>query len=213
MIAALVWICFALEQKWYRWLLTVLGLFSTLLWAAFGPQGRSTLQRWIPIFLWGRLNDQLYPHRPIPELRITQWKFAWNLALEHPGLGWGLRNFSPLYQAQMGTWLGHPHNFFLMMAAESGIPVLLGFSAIVTWILIQAIRHRQHIFSDASLPSSHRLLIFSTLLSFGSSVAFHCFDITLFDARINTLNWLLLAALAGIPRWRDPLLQDKFPAA
>jgi O-antigen ligase len=203
MIGTLIWFSFALYLRWYRWLLAGLGALGSIFWAAFGPVGRSLFQQIIPIYLWGRLNDQLYPNRPLSELRITQWQFAWQLTLEHPWLGWGLRNFSPLYKAEMGQWLGHPHNFFLMMAAETGIPVILGFSAIVAGILAQGIIHRPDNFSPSSAPSPQALLRFSTLISFLASTLFHCFDITLFDARINLLNWLLLAAISSIPDWTD----------
>jgi O-antigen ligase len=29
---------------------------------------------------------------------VTQWKFAWQMVLQRPWTGWGLRNFYPLYQ-------------------------------------------------------------------------------------------------------------------
>ncbi|MEY2977340.1 MAG: O-antigen ligase family protein [Prochlorotrichaceae cyanobacterium] len=208
MIATLVWLTFALYLRWYRWLLLAFGGLVSVFWAAFGPVGRSIFQQVIPIFFWGRLNDQLYPDRPVAELRVTQWQFAWHLTLQRPWLGWGLRNFSPLYKAEMGQWLGHPHNFFLMMTAETGIPVLLGFCAIVGWIFAQAIGSEHRIFTATSSPTASCLLRLSTLLSFGASVLFHCFDITLFDARINLLNWLLLAAITGIPAWSDAPLSD-----
>jgi len=204
MIGTLVWLTFAVYLRWYRWLLVALGALSSIFWAAFGPIGRSLFQNVIPIYLWGRLNDQLYPNRLPSELRITQWQFAWHLALEHPWLGWGLRNFSPLYKAEMGQWLGHPHNFFLMMAAETGIPVTISFIAIVTGILAQGIIRGHSIFKPSSPPTPQALLLLSTLLSFANTTLFHCFDITLFDARINLLNWLLLAAISGIQDWSDP---------
>jgi O-antigen ligase len=203
MIGTLIWFSFAVYLRWYRWLLAGLGALGSIFWAAFGPIGRSLFQRIIPIYLWGRLNDQLYPNRLPSELRITQWQFAWDLALQHPWLGWGLRNFSPLYKAEMGQWLGHPHNFFLMMAAETGIPVTLGFSTIVTGILAQGIIRGYYIFTPSSPSSPHALLLWSTLLSFLGSTLFHCFDITLFDARINLVNWILLAAISGIADWSD----------
>lgn len=206
MIGTLIWLAFALYLRWYRWLLVALGALSSIFWAAFGPVGRSLFQQIIPIYFWGRLNDQLYPNRPPAELRITQWQFAWHLTLQHPWLGWGLRNFSPLYKAEMGRWLGHPHNFFLMMTAETGIPVTIGITAIVAGILAQGIIKGCCIFSPTSSPPPHTLLLLSTLLSFAATSLFHCFDITLFDARINLLNWLLLAAISGVQDWSDQRL-------
>jgi O-antigen ligase len=44
------------------------------------------------------------------------------MMLNRPLTGWGLRNFTPLYQAKMNVWLGHPHNIFVMLLGEIGIP-------------------------------------------------------------------------------------------
>jgi O-antigen ligase len=207
MIATLVWFAFAFYQGWYRWLFVAVGLLSSIFWAAFGSVGRSFFRQWIPLFFWGRLNDQIYQNRPVTDLRLSQWQFAWDLTRQHPWFGWGFRNFSLLYQAETGAWLGHPHNFFLMMSAEAGIPSILCLGAIVAWILIRAIVLGQGILHPDSSPSPYRLTLFSTLLAIGASILFHCFDVTLFDARINLMNWLLLAALTGIETWtEDPLM-------
>ena len=201
MIATIVWFSFALYQGWYRWLFVALGLLGSIFWAAFGSVGRSFFQEWIPRFLWGRLNDQIYQNRPLADLRVTQWQFAWDLTLQRPWFGWGLRNFSPLYKAETNAWLGHPHNFFLMMSAETGLLATLCLGAIVAWILARSIVQGQAILSSSFGTPSFPLLLFSTLLAIGASLLFHCFDITLFDARINLINWLLLAALTGIEEW------------
>src|SRR5579883_1516628 len=127
-IAILACLAYALYLGW-RWLLVGVGVvMGSTLGAAFGPSPvREWLRSVVPAFFWARLTDQLYPDRPVAELRRTQWQFAWSLAQQHPLTGWGLRNFSPIYEAQMHYFIGHPHNLVLMLAAETGLPATLLF--------------------------------------------------------------------------------------
>lgn len=204
LLTALITLAFALYNRWYLYLGLWFGGTIAIFWAAFGTWGHTLLRQWIPRFIWGRLNDQLYPDRAPADLRIHQWQFAWQLSQQHPWLGVGLRNFSPLYKAALGNWLGHPHNFFLMLSAEVGLPTLGLFLGGITYILGRAIVQNQNSLHHQPRPNTQGLLLFSTLLAFASSTLFHCFDITFFDARINVLNWFLLAAISGIKTWQEP---------
>lgn len=137
-IAVVTSLAYAVYLGW-RWLaIGVVAIASSVLLAAFGPAlWQLWLRQLVPAFFWARLTDQLYPDRPVALLRKTQWQFAWNLTQQRPWYGWGLRNFTPLYQAQMQVWLGHPHNLWLMLTAETGIPGAVLFCGWVIWILVQ----------------------------------------------------------------------------
>lgn len=201
-IALSACLAFALYLGW-RWL--VLGLVATagsVFWAAWGPPaGRERLRQVIPAFFWARLADESY-ERPLATLRSTQWQFAWEMAQQRPWLGWGLRNFTPLYKAEMGLWMGHPHNLFLMLLAEIGIPATLFFCGLVAWVMVRAIG----LLLNSSRPPGrlsyrrqrHQLLLFTYLLTFAGCIAFNIFDVTIFDIRINLLGWMLLAAISGV---------------
>ena len=192
------WCClaFALYWGWYWLVLGVTAAASTIVWAAFGPFGREWLRRVVPAYLWARLSDQLYPDRPLSSLRITQWRFAGNMARQRPWTGWGLRNFTPLYEAKMNWWLGHPHNLFLMMAAETGFLVTLLFVGIVGWIGFRAVLVLSTAFQEGG--QRERSLLFTYLVAFSSCTIFNLFDVTLYDLRVNTLSWLLLSAIWGV---------------
>jgi len=203
-IAALIGLAFALYQGW-RWLIAGVAIATgSILAAAFGP---SPVQQWlravIPVFFWARLTDQMYPDRPLPTLRQTQWQFAWSLTQQHPWLGWGLRNFTPLYQAKMHVWLGHPHDFLLMLTAETGIPFAVFFCTWVSWIVIQACQ-MLHDWTDMASSASgqqlsrDRLSFFSYLVAFLACVLCNLVDVTVFDTRLNSLGWLLLSAICGV---------------
>lgn len=217
-IAALAGLAYALYLGW-RWLLVmVAGVAGAILGAAFGPSPvRDWLRTIVPAFFWVRLTDQLYPDRPVGTLRVTQWKFAWSLAEQRPLTGWGLRNFSPLYQAQTQVFIGHPHNLPLMLVSEIGAPATLLFLFLVGWVVHQGtyLLHQQDtgpknlhlkqavpLFLDLHGSNSGRaqdsLILFSTLTAFMGGAIFSLFDITFFDVRINLLGWLLLSAICGL---------------
>jgi len=203
-IAVLACLILALYLGWY-WLVTAVGAAAlSVLWASFGPQlGRGWLRGIVPSYLWMRLSDQLYPDRPVALMRTTQWQFAWKMTLERPWLGWGLRNFTPIYEVNMQIWLGHPHNLLLMLTSETGIPATLLFCGLVGWVMAQAVRivSRGSTFVPAS-ESEHwrqdKLIIFVYLLAFGSCTLFNLLDVTVFDFRVNLLGWILLSAIWGV---------------
>ena len=100
--------------------------------------------------------------------------------------------------------MGHPHNLFLMLSAETGIPATLLLSGLVAWVLAKGILLLRH-WSITSAPESivipfyqDRLIFFSYLITFAACVLFHCLDVPIFDSRINILGWLLLAAIWGV---------------
>lgn len=192
---------FAIYQGW-RWLVAgVCAIASTILLAAFAPSPINKLLRTVvPTFFWARLTDQLYPNRPIPLLRTTQWQFAWSLTQQRPLTGWGLRNFTSLYQNQMHVWLGHPHNFFLMLSAETGIAAIF-FCGWVGWILFQSmkiLRNWQFKATTSHRQAADKIIFFSYLMAFFTCILFNLVDVTIFDLRLNTFGWLLLSAIAGV---------------
>ncbi len=202
-IAVFACLAYAVYLGW-RWLLVGVGVVvSSALGAAFAPApGRDWLRVVVPEFFWARLTDQRYTDRPLAQLRSTQWQFAWSLTQQHPLSGWGLRNFTPLYQAQMQYFIGHPHNLLLMLTAETGIPAALLFFGLVGWIVAQGswMLYAKMPLSDAEgrTETHDRLLYFSYLVAFVGCTLFSFLDVTLFDVRINLLGWLLLSAIAGM---------------
>jgi O-antigen ligase len=95
----------------------------------------------------------------------------------------------------MNIWLGHPHNLFLMLSAETGLPATILFCALLVWIFIAGVQFLQN---SKSLDPEDRLIFFSYLVVFGAWVLFNTFDVTFFDLRLNTLSWLPIAAISGV---------------
>ena len=198
-LAVISFMAYAVYLGW-RWLVYgVTAAATAILWASFVPNfGGRQLRQIVPTFFWARLSDQMY-ERPVETLRITQWQFCWNLIKERPWFGWGLRNFTSLYEAKMGFWFGHPHNLFLMLSAEAGIIATLLLIGIVGLIMTQAVK----LLITWSYNDS-KLLFFSYLVAFTSCILFNLFDVTIFDLRVNTINWILLAAISGVVTVKSP---------
>ncbi len=214
-IAIITLLAFALYRGWYWVMVPVIGAITAVLLAAFGPASplQNGLRQVIPAYVWARLNDQLFP-QPTNLLRTTQWKFALHLTQQRPLTGWGLRNFTPLYEAHTQLWLGHPHNLLLMVSAEAGVPAALLLFGLVGWMLTKATRllwswslSRRN--SAASDPVSwrmrrDRLILFSYLIAFLNCTLFHTLDVPLFDGTVNFLGWLLLAGITGLVYRHNP---------
>ncbi|MEP0815824.1 MULTISPECIES: O-antigen ligase [Trichocoleus] len=199
-LAGLACLTYALYLGW-RWLVIAVGIAVTGIGgAAFGPAViKAPLRLIVPAFLWARLSDELYPNRPVATLRATQWQFAWSLAEQRPFTGWGLRNFTPLYQAKWQVFMGHPHSLPLMLMAETGVFATLLLVGLVGWMVYRGVRLFLS-WNPASDPlqQSDRLILFTYLVAFLACSLFNLFDVTLFDIRINVLGWLLLAAICGL---------------
>ncbi|QIZ69643.1 O-antigen ligase family protein [Oxynema aestuarii] len=212
-IAVLAGLAFALYHGWRALVAIVVAASSAVLGSAFAPDpvGRG-LRAIVPAYFWLRLSDRLYPDRPVETLRITQWQFAWNMAGDRPLFGWGLRNFTELYRDQMGIWMGHPHNLFLMLAAETGFPATIALSTLVGWgyargwLLLRdwppEPPRSQPERSAGDELSDDRGIYFSYLVGFAACILFHLLDVILFDARVNILAWLLLASICGVAYYR-----------
>ncbi len=194
-IAFLSFMAFAVYLGW-RWSIYAVTVTTTaILWASFLPNlGGEWWRKIVPAFLWGRLSDQMYPDRPVETLRITQWQFCWDLIKDRPLIGWGLRNFTPLYEAKMNVWFGHPHSLFLMLAVEIGILATLLLSAIVAWVMVKGILLLQ----NWSLKNGDRTILFSYLVAFTGCILFNSVDVTIFDLRVNIITWILFSAISGI---------------
>jgi O-antigen ligase len=91
--------------------------------------------------------------------------------------------------------LGHPHNLFLMLSAETGFPSTFLFCGLLAWILITGV---QLLRKSKYINTEDRLILFSYLLAFVGWILLNTVDVTLFDFRLNAFSWLILAAICGV---------------
>ena len=195
-IALLACLVYAINRGWHILVAGVSGFATCVVLAAFAPLAFAQFfRRIVPEFLWARFNDQMYPDRPVELMRSTQWQFAWSLTQQRPWTGWGLRNFTALYQAKMQIWLGHPHNLFLMLSAETGLPATIIFCGLLAWVLFAGVKV---FIKFINYQKEDRLIFFSYLVVLGGLILFNTVDVSLFDLRLNIMFWLLLGAVSGV---------------
>ena len=127
--------------------------------------------------------------------RVGVWQIAIDLMRDRPWLGWGLGNYKLLYAtrpiSEAYPAVYHPHNFWLLLGCETGWMVTIALTLWVGWICYRTLRH----LIDGKLAPSYRAILIGYGLAFWSCIAFAMLDVTFYDARINVLNWVVLAAI------------------
>jgi O-antigen ligase len=133
--------------------------------------------------------------------RMGVWQIAIALIRERPWLGWGLGNYKFLYQQRLidpqFPYIAHPHNFWLLMASEAGIPVAIALTLLVGFICYRAVR----LIILKQLDLQTQSILLGYLFAFWGCFAFALFDVTLYDARINVLNWVILGGIYAVTQW------------
>jgi putative inorganic carbon (hco3(-)) transporter len=80
--------------------------------------------------------------------RFAHWQAAINMATAHPWLGVGFGNYEVSYNTyNLMNWqlaLGHAHNFYLNVFAETGIIGLVAYAALWLVIILLTWRVKQH---------------------------------------------------------------------
>ncbi|HEY9624997.1 MAG TPA: O-antigen ligase family protein [Crinalium sp.] len=143
--------------------------------------------------------------------RVGVWKIALELIRERPLFGWGLGNYKFLYQERLINpefpYIAHPHNFWLLLGSEGGIPLMILMTLFVGFICYQAVKQLMLRKFD---PSDSAILL-GYLFAFLGCISFALFDVTLYDARINVINWVILSAIYSFAHrtpWDDKHLDE-----
>ncbi|HEY9881017.1 MAG TPA: O-antigen ligase family protein [Leptolyngbyaceae cyanobacterium] len=132
-------------------------------------------------------------------LRVEVWRLAIKLIEQHPWIGTGLGGFRlhyVPYSIPEYDLVEHAHNFWLMLAAEIGIPLMLLFTGIVGLVCYRGVKSLM----SNPIDRASRSILLGYLLGFLGCTLFALFDVTFYDARVNVLGWLTLAAIQSIPQ-------------
>ncbi|MBD2462791.1 O-antigen ligase family protein [Oscillatoria sp. FACHB-1407] len=133
--------------------------------------------------------------------RVGVWQIALDLIRERPLLGWGLGNYKLIYPERLidptHPYIAHPHNIWLLLGSEAGIPAMLLMTVLVGYICYRAVRL---LLLQKTAPISPGIVL-AYLLAFWGCIGFALFDVTLYDAGINIMNWTMLAGIysASLP--------------
>ena len=138
--------------------------------------------------------------------RVAAWQIALELIQQRPLVGWGLGGFSHQYVPFSVTdheRLFHPHNLWLYLACDTGVPTMLLFCWVVGRTYVTGIRRL--------IMDSYHPVLFSYLLGFTGCILFALFDVTLFDARINVLSWFIFAGIGILTSSKPVAIAIKSP--
>lgn len=138
--------------------------------------------------------------------RMAHWQAGWYMFLDHPLLGVGAGNYPVAYEDYyLAGWrepLGHAHNYYLNMAAETGLPGL----AALLLLLGLAFRTIGRGLAQTSADPDRRALLAGILGSFVVLAVHNLFDNLLVHGMQVQVGFLLGAAVstasapAGAPR-------------
>jgi O-antigen ligase len=164
---------------WIRWCgLLTLGAFtaSTL---TFGIRGRAPSWDWFT-----------------RDARMAAWQLALRRTQESPWWGHGLGSYNLLYDGSVPghSYIGHAHNLWLSLTAETGLITTFALTSVVGLMLYRAARALL-----TSPPSPLSAIALGYGLCFLAVMVLSIFDVTYYDARHNILAWLCLAALGSLP--------------
>ncbi len=205
-LSFLIFIGYFVHRNW-RWASGFASVFTSgILLAGYTDSAPSQIARKIiPEIFWKRLQEPYPKDFPVEIGRPAIWQFASNLTQERPLTGWGLRNFSGIFQERVHSWIGHQHNLVLMLSSEIGIPLTLFFVGIMLLLFQQSlsiIQRNQLCPETSSRPirvSHNANTTYSLYLMFcGAWVILNTVDITLFNLTLNTFAWLIFGSMSGV---------------
>jgi O-antigen ligase len=167
-------------QRWVRLLGFATLAMTVAVVLQFGIGGRSVSWAWIT-----------------DDPRVGVWQLALEMMSDRPWLGYGLGNYKLLYDGQVPGYdfIAHAHNLWLMLGAETGIPVMLGFSVVIGLICYRGLQGWRSLWHAPNCSA----LLGSFALCFLGIMMYSLLDVTLFEFRVNFLGWLALVVLYLAP--------------
>jgi O-antigen ligase len=183
-----------------RWLLVLLG-------------GAGTTLALAPKMITERLSALSANNPAFDKYRVMAWQSALHMIHDHPFFGMGPGTWEVAYKtyrlAGETRNLPHAHNYFLHVAAEFGVPVVVTLFAIVGYVCFRGVR-------DTRL-TQYRLPVLATVCGVFGYLVLNLFDYTLSEGRNAIAFFLLLGGVEAARRMaiadRPPELRQVVPAA
>jgi O-Antigen ligase len=131
--------------------------------------------------------------------RVGVWAIALSMMRDRPWLGWGLGNFKFIYPDQAINpefkEIFHPHNLWLLLGGELGLPAMLLLTGLIGAIAYRAARP----LALGQVPFDQKGLWVGYLLAGFAGLVSALFDVTFYDSRVNVVNWIVLSGLYQLP--------------
>lgn len=153
--------------------------------------------------------------------RFDSWAAAWRIAADHPLTGMGIRNSNTFSQQYGADVQGRTiHSQYLQIAADSGIPAMLTYGAMLIAAGISCSRARARCESELneaeptlSEESRDRLANTSVLaVACQSSLLIFAFGASFLSLEVFELPWLMIVLSGVLPGCVDNELLESIPA-
>jgi len=196
-------IALAIYHRYWYVVGSIVGSLALVLWAAWGKflgLGGEWLRALFPSGIINRLESAINASQGdylSTVNRVNAWQFATDLIKARPIQGWGLRSFE-LVAKSMGFdlhGLPHEHNFYLTLGVAGGLPLMLGFMAMVGWIIWRGLK--------VKLPKPTKNLVFAVIVAIALFFLSGLLDVVFYEPRVNILSWILLGIVCGISMAQD----------
>ena len=145
--------------------------------------------------------------------RLGVWRLAIEMIRQRPWVGWGFSGLRQLYvPGSIPDYdsINHAHSFWLFLASEAGIPVMVAFCLVIGTIYYDGIKaylsrglwrwDADEALNQLNARKGDRAILLGYLLAFASCILFGLFDVAVFDSRVNLLNWGLVSAIYVLSR-------------
>ncbi|HEY9724593.1 MAG TPA: O-antigen ligase family protein [Oscillatoriaceae cyanobacterium] len=152
----------------------------------------------------GRLASLAVDSPGFDKYRLYAWASTLHMIHDRPLLGWGPGMWSYVYQTYRlpaeTRHLPHAHDYYLQIAAEFGVPVMIALVLLVGWVCVTGWR--------ATRRTQYHLPVVATTLAVAGYALVNLFDYTLAEGR-NAMAFFLL--VGGVEAARRMAIADRPP--
>lgn len=130
--------------------------------------------------------------------RITYWQEAWRMIKEYPIFGVGVNAYSLAAPQYKISWGGYPHNCYLQMLAEIGIP---GFFCFI-WLLYRLFKNSVRKLKDINDPFC-RMILLGAMAAFGGFLLHSFFDTFFYSVQLGSFMWIMMGFIVAVQNVKD----------
>jgi hypothetical protein len=185
-------------------LLTLFGLLIDRRWLLVLLGGTACALAMFPQMVVSRLAALAWDNPAFDKFRLMGWISARDMVAARPLTGWGPGTwevaYPPFRLPDETVHLPHAHNYFLHVAAEFGIPVIVTLTAIIAWVLWRGLRETRQ--------TQYHVPVAATACAMAGYLVTNMFDYTLSEGR-NAMAFFLL--LGGVEAARLMARADRPP--
>jgi putative inorganic carbon (HCO3(-)) transporter len=166
-----------------------------------------------PGMIMSRLMALSWENPAFDKFRLMGWTSAVEMIKQRPVTGWGPGMWPVVYPQfrlpEETHHLPHAHNYYLHVAVEFGVPVVLALLAIIVWVCVRGARDTRH--------TQYHLPVLATICGVAGYLVVNLFDYTLSEGRNAMAFFLLVGGVEAARRMaladRPPELRRTVPAA